>query len=529
MKNNDQLTNVNLNQKVSNKYFKENNSAKCILDWIATYFTKIEKIEDASSGYLYCEIIEKCHPGSINMKKLSNSVKLYNHIENNYKQLQIAFDKNDIRKKFDMNKLMKGKFQDNLEFIQFLKGYYYKRMPSSNDTIDASQHSVDDNGEIIIKNNTISNFNNMRRNAIFKCEPKNFFISKSLSRNDYNSKINSKNHLLNSKSKDNLLIGFKKDKMLSKTIKNLTNSKININVNLNELVESDKINNNNFVLNDSVVLEYLKNKALHYDLPSSTHSNDEVTNESDIKLKELLQYIFLENTTVNQMFDKLGNIASEINESKVLLNKSIKNKELFETNYMNLMSEVNHTKTVLKSLNKLVCNSQKEKDFYLSKLRDIEILCNINRLESPIVEAILESPYDLEVMILKDEEKEKNINALSTFDHKENTKQKHKSEIEIIPKNQYRLISTKIDAKESKKIFKSNENDENNKNSQNVVNLSNVGEINHLNKSKKNDFDKFPTLVESYLNTNLHLDEVIDWENQNELVFDGLKLIINKK
>jgi len=47
----------------------------------------------------------------------------YEYIEN-FKVLQQGFAKNDIKRYIDVDKLAKAKYQDNLEFLQWLKRYH---------------------------------------------------------------------------------------------------------------------------------------------------------------------------------------------------------------------------------------------------------------------------------------------------------------------------------------------------------------------------------------------------------------------
>lgn len=84
----------------------------------------ISKVEHMASGAAYCQIMDIMYPGSIAMNKI-NWLAQYDHeFVGNYKLLQAAFDKNNIHKHIDVEKLIKAKYQDNLEFFQWFKRFF---------------------------------------------------------------------------------------------------------------------------------------------------------------------------------------------------------------------------------------------------------------------------------------------------------------------------------------------------------------------------------------------------------------------
>ncbi len=98
-----------------------NNTFKVILLFIQL---NISKIEEACTGAIYCQIIDAIHPGEINMNKINWKAKLEHEFLNNFKLLQQVFNKCNINKNIDVERLIKGRYQENLEFLQFLKRYF---------------------------------------------------------------------------------------------------------------------------------------------------------------------------------------------------------------------------------------------------------------------------------------------------------------------------------------------------------------------------------------------------------------------
>ena len=68
--------------------------------------------------------MDAMYPGSISMQKVNWKATQEYEFINNYKILQQAFIKQKIQKVIDVQKLIKGKYQDNLEFMQWMKKFY---------------------------------------------------------------------------------------------------------------------------------------------------------------------------------------------------------------------------------------------------------------------------------------------------------------------------------------------------------------------------------------------------------------------
>ena len=103
----------------------ENLSRHDILAWVNDCIkAKFSKIEELCTGAAYCQFMEILFPGSVIIKKVKFNTKQEHDYINNFKLLQASFKKMSVDKVVPVDRLVKGKFQDNLEFIQWFKKFY---------------------------------------------------------------------------------------------------------------------------------------------------------------------------------------------------------------------------------------------------------------------------------------------------------------------------------------------------------------------------------------------------------------------
>lgn len=98
---------------------------KEILDWVnGLCGLSLAKIEQTCTGAVACQILDSMYPGKVPMAKVDWSAnKDYEYIQN-YKVLQKCFQGLKIDKYIEVDRLVRGKYQDNLEFMQWFKKFY---------------------------------------------------------------------------------------------------------------------------------------------------------------------------------------------------------------------------------------------------------------------------------------------------------------------------------------------------------------------------------------------------------------------
>lgn len=107
---------------LSEAYFA---SRTVILEWInALLGLNYTKIEQTASGVAACQVFDALFPDQVRLEKVNFNAKRDYEFVKNYKVLQATFDRVGIKKQIEVERLIRGKYQDNLEFMQWVKGFF---------------------------------------------------------------------------------------------------------------------------------------------------------------------------------------------------------------------------------------------------------------------------------------------------------------------------------------------------------------------------------------------------------------------
>jgi len=87
------------------------------------------KVEQVASGASHCQVMDAIYPGKVPLHKVNFNARFEYEYVKNYKVLQEIFNKVGIDRFIDVQKLIKAKYQDNLEFLQWIKRYFDLHFP----------------------------------------------------------------------------------------------------------------------------------------------------------------------------------------------------------------------------------------------------------------------------------------------------------------------------------------------------------------------------------------------------------------
>ncbi|KAK9500142.1 hypothetical protein O3M35_001458 [Rhynocoris fuscipes] len=103
----------------------KNLSRHDMLAWVNECLqANFKKVEELCTGAAYCQFMDLLFPGTIPLKKVKFKTNLEHEYIMNFKLLQNAFISKHVEKTVPIDRLVKGKFQDNFEFLQWFKKFY---------------------------------------------------------------------------------------------------------------------------------------------------------------------------------------------------------------------------------------------------------------------------------------------------------------------------------------------------------------------------------------------------------------------
>jgi len=110
---------------VHNSNSTDNLSRSEMIEWVNGLLSlNYSKVEHLCSGAAYCQYMDMLFPGSVPIKRIKFDAKQdYQYIDN-FKILQSAFKKKGVDKVIPVERLVKGRFQDNFEFAQWFKKFH---------------------------------------------------------------------------------------------------------------------------------------------------------------------------------------------------------------------------------------------------------------------------------------------------------------------------------------------------------------------------------------------------------------------
>uniref|UniRef100_UPI00358E415C microtubule-associated protein RP/EB family member 3-like n=1 Tax=Myxine glutinosa TaxID=7769 RepID=UPI00358E415C len=96
-----------------------------LLAWVNnTLQLSYGKIEQLCNGAAYCQFMDLLFPSCLSLRKVKFQAKLEHEYIHNFKVMQAAFKRLGVDKIIPVDRLVKGKFQDNFEFLQWFRRFF---------------------------------------------------------------------------------------------------------------------------------------------------------------------------------------------------------------------------------------------------------------------------------------------------------------------------------------------------------------------------------------------------------------------
>lgn len=87
------------------------------------------KVEMLADGVGLCQVLDALHPNFINLSRLNFNARFPEDFTKNLKLLDESLVKLKVKEAFAFDKMAKGKFQDNMQFLQWLYNYARRMGP----------------------------------------------------------------------------------------------------------------------------------------------------------------------------------------------------------------------------------------------------------------------------------------------------------------------------------------------------------------------------------------------------------------
>ncbi|XP_068679635.1 microtubule-associated protein RP/EB family member 1-like isoform X1 [Montipora foliosa] len=115
----------------------DNLSRHDMLQWINDSLQlKYTKIEQLCSGAAYCQFMDMLFMDCVNLTKVKFASNQEHEFISNWKILQKSFKAAGVDKIIPIEKLVKGRFQDNFEFVQWFKRFFDANYQGPDPTYD---------------------------------------------------------------------------------------------------------------------------------------------------------------------------------------------------------------------------------------------------------------------------------------------------------------------------------------------------------------------------------------------------------
>ncbi|CAD2086078.1 EB1 homolog, putative [Plasmodium vinckei brucechwatti] len=365
-------------------------SRKELIEWVNSFLKlNITKIEQCSNGAIYIQLLDILFPNKSVLHKAKWNAKMEYECIVNYKLIQSVFNKLGIKKDMDVDKLIKGKYQDNLEFLQWFKAFFERLVDYNNEQIanyDPMERRkiciLGERGDYKLLNNYMPDWAKVDLNLI-------------------KDKIVSNNSKKNTDPIPNTYQNMNTTNLIP-TSNSSANIQSNINTKNNQATNNIHSHNNH---SRSLSRKDLKRNEKPNNLASTTIKYNTSHNSKDINFqKKKLSTIGIDTNKTNNRLSILNKLTSQNSMSSYYNKNSISenskdNISLIDQNkkLKNLLENKNQEITLLQ--NKLQEEQYEkkvilfEKNFYYNKLRFLELLCHQTNNDSILINDIHQIIY----------------------------------------------------------------------------------------------------------------------------------------